>query len=383
MESITFLLIDADEASRNFLAQILHRKGYKTIYASTGQQGIAIASQDVPNMIIMDTNLPDMSGVKVIEELRLNRRTSVVPIIVLSSRSDPEEMRLCLAAGSNEYYVKSGMVTLTMVDSIPKILLQVKGKQSQDRQGLVFSFVSAKGGVGTSSLCANIAMNIARNVTESRVAVVDLVLPIGSIASMVGCPSEKNVVTLTDEENIGIDQIKAHICQPAQWMFDLIPGAPDPEQANRLQVRQIPAMVNSLRKNYDFIVIDLGRSLSKISMPIILDSDVIVLVLGTDHSSVKLTEKIWSYLKAQGVEPGRVYPVLNRAVGLEGLTKVEAERMLNLPIRLTFPYMMGNFSLANNQNVPITSKFPTDTASMILKQASIEMTQLATRLSIE
>jgi hypothetical protein len=44
------------------------------------------------------------------------------------------------------------------------------------------------------------------------------------------------------------------------------------------------------------------------------------------------------------------------------------------------PYMMGNFSLANNQNTPVSIKFPTDTASMVLKQAAIEMTQLAIKL---
>jgi hypothetical protein len=46
---------------------------------------------------------------------------------------------------------------------------------------------------------------------------------------------------------------------------------------------------------------------------------------------------------------------------------MEAEKILGLEIKLMIPYMMGNFTLANNQNTPLTIKFPTDTA-MVMKQ---------------
>ncbi len=44
------------------------------------------------------------------------------------------------------------------------------------------------------------------------------------------------------------------------------------------------------------------------------------------------------------------------------------------------PYMMGNFSLANNQNTPISLKFPTDTATMVMKQAALEMSQKVVKM---
>jgi hypothetical protein len=93
-----------------------------------------------------------------------------------------------------------------------------------------------------------------------------------------------------------------------------------------------------------------------------------------------LTKKLWHYLSGEGIQPKRVFPILNRAVGLEGLTKAEAEKILGLDIKLMIPYMMGNFTLANNQNTPISIKFPTDTATMVMKQASIEMTQVAIKM---
>jgi hypothetical protein len=59
---------------------------------------------------------------------------------------------------------------------------------------------------------------------------------------------------------------------------------------------------------------------------------------------------------------------------------MEAEKILGIEIKLMMPYMMGNFTLANNQNTPLTIKFPTDTASMVMKQAAMEMSQKVVKL---
>jgi hypothetical protein len=105
------------------------------------------------------------------------------------------------------------------------------------------------------------------------------------------------------------------------------------------------------------------------------------LVLGTDLSTITLTKKLWEYLNEQGIEQDKVFAILNRAVGLEGLTKAEAEKIIGLEIKLMMPYMMGNFTLANNLHTPIITKFPTDTASMVLKEAALAMSRQAIKSS--
>ena len=106
----------------------------------------------------------------------------------------------------------------------------------------------------------------------------------------------------------------------------------------------------------------------------------IVLTVGTNLSGVNLTKKAWNYLLDLGIEKDRLFPILNRAVGLEGLTKAEAEKILGFDIKLTVPYMVGNFALANNQNVPVNLKFPNDTVSIVLKQAAIEISKQAMKV---
>ncbi len=127
-------------------------------------------------------------------------------------------------------------------------------------------------------------------------------------------------------------------------------------------------------------LIDLGRSLSRISMPLIENADLIALIVSTDQSTISLTKTVWEYLQSKGVEPARVYAILNRAVGLEGVTKIEAEKIIGLEIKTSMPYLGSNFALANNQHLPFSQKFSKDTAAIVFRETAQEMADLARRL---
>jgi len=383
MDSTKILLIDTDEASRNFLAQMLHKNNYLVFHAASGKDGIAKASEDLPDLIIFDTNLNDLSAIELIEQLQQNPSTAHIPCVVLSSQSNPEEMQLCLQAGCVEYYVKSGMVMVTMVNAIPKLLLNTKRAHPENKEGLLIVFLSANGGLGTSSLCANIAMNVAQQTHPSTVAVVDMVLPMGSLAQIMGADDKEfNIIKISEQPTDALTAEYFHdkLILPPHWLIHLLPGSPDPEMSNHLLADHIPGVITALKKNYSFTMVDLGRALSKISLPIIHEADLIVLIMGTNLSTVSLTKKAWNYLLDLGIEKDRLFPILNRAVGLDGLTKAEVEKILGFEIKLTIPYMMGNFALANNQNTPVSIKFPNDTVSIVLKQAAIEMSKQAIKV---
>jgi len=383
MDPITILVIDADDANRNFLVQLLHKKNYQVRQASSGQEGIQMVEQAAPGMIIFDTKLPDLKAMDLVERLQYIPAMADVPCVVLTSHSDPEEMQACLQAGCAEYYVKSGMVMMTLVDAIPRLLAEGKRLRKRRDKGFLLVFLSAKGGTGTSSLCANFGMNLAVQQNQSRVAVADLVLPIGSISPLVGIPDPPfNLVTAAGQpvEKLTPDFLGSQLLVPPHWQFHLLPGAPDPETSLNLEAGHIPHIVDCMQRAYDYLLVDLGRSLSRISLPIIQAADLIVLILSTDLSTVNHTQKVWHYLRGQGIHPERVYPILNRAVGVEGLTKAEAEKALEIGINLMIPYMMGNFTLANNQHTPVSLKFPTDTATLILKQGAMEMSQKVVKL---
>ena len=382
-DGFNVLIIDEDENSRNLLVSLLGKRGHFARSSTTGQDGLQKIHDKTPSIIICDANLSDLGIPELIERLGSLPLTAGIPIVAISNRSDANEMERCLSAGCAEYYGKSGLNLISLVDALPKIIGShaIKGKAKAD-DGLLSVFLSPKGGSGTTSLCANIGACLAKNMAPAKVAMADLVLPMGSIASLVGYEGAFDIVDVAalPPADITSNYLLKNLIVQQNWNFYLLPGSPDPDRAGTLNVSQVPDILNSMIKTFDHTLVDFGRALSKISMPIIHKADVVVIVMGTDLSAVRLTNKLCQYLQSQKIEPERFFLLLNRAVGLEGISKFEAEKIIGLPIRMTIPYMMSNFTLANNQNLPVPVKYPTDTVTMMLNQATSEISSLAIKV---
>lgn len=384
----TILLLDENPSSRHFLANALREKQFNVLEAPSGKEALISAWRDMPHLILFDPVLTDIRDDEFISKLRTNPRTKNTPLVALSSDPGPARRDACINAGVDEYLVKSSQAMASLDQSLSRIFSQSSTTETagegEREPGLLFVFLSAKGGTGTSSLCANIAMNIKQAQAEARVVVADLVLPIGSIAPIVGYEGKLNIITVTDlpSSHMSGDYFPKNLPKPELWGFQLLPGSPDPQSANALKGDRVAYVVDTLRSIYDYVIVDLGRSLSRISLPLIQKADLIPLIVSTDRSSIELTKTTIHYLQSQGIDNQKIYSILNRAVGLEGATKAEAEATIGLPIKTTMPYMAGNFALANNLNQPITIKYPNDTASIILKDLSTDMVKLARRLRV-
>jgi Flp pilus assembly CpaE family ATPase len=379
---ISVLIVDSNPETRVPLTMALVHEQYRVTAAASGQDGLLLAWRDHPTVIFINMNLPE-GAIETIHNLRTDKRTEETPCIGYS-RAPTEQQRVgFLDAGGTAFT----MVPAAELNDVRALIHQVLGVKEEasageEKSACSIVFLSAKGGTGTSSLCANIANGIARTRAGQSLVVADLVLPIGSIAPIVGYPGNVNLASVATmpPDRVTVDYLQTNLPLINAWNFHLLAGSPDPQHANELKVDRAIDLMRILKGSFDLVLVDLGRALSRISLPIIQEACVVVLVVGTDVSSVGLTKTVWDYLKTQGVEDRRVFAVLNRAVGLEGLTKAEAESIIGLPIQATFPYMGGNFALANNRHEPILTKFPTDTAAFMLQQVCAQIPQLADRI---
>jgi Flp pilus assembly CpaE family ATPase len=384
---LSVLIVDEDVRSRNYLSALLFKQGYNVRTAALGKEGYIAALQNRPDAVIFDPAMSDIPAVEFTHKLRTDRRTAGILCIALARKENPAQMADLLGAGCTEYLIKNQenieKVLKLIADSSPQVqeTQPAAGTRRKKRRkgGLLCVFLSAKGGTGTSSLCANIAQNIASNQPEMDVAVMDMVLPIGSIGQMVGYHGDFNLITAATYPLDKLDgqYLRRNLTPLESWHFRLLSGSPDPEASNTLDASRIPVLIRAFRQAFDVTFVDLGRSLSRISLPIIQEADVVVVITGADLSTVNLTQITWNYLQQKGVDPHRIYMVMNRAVGLEGLGKSDAERIIGITLQATIPYMGGNFTLANNQHIPVLQKIPNDTAAMMLDQISYQILETA------
>jgi CheY-like chemotaxis protein len=86
----TVLLVEDDSWLRYIMAELLADDGYQVREAATGTQALALVEQETPDAVVLDLNLPELSGLDVLHELRTRRQLLNLPVIVMSGALDGE-----------------------------------------------------------------------------------------------------------------------------------------------------------------------------------------------------------------------------------------------------------------------------------------------------
>ena len=84
------LVVDDDSRNRRLVCDVLLAAGFRTIVAGTGREGVALAAEHLPDVILMDLSLPDMDGTEAARILRDDAGTAAIPVVLLSSISFEE-----------------------------------------------------------------------------------------------------------------------------------------------------------------------------------------------------------------------------------------------------------------------------------------------------
>ena len=100
---IRVLVVDDEAAIRRFLRTGLAAQGYDVVEAESGAQAIELAAKEPPDLVILDLGLGDMDGTQALQQLR---RTSLMPVVVLSVRNDEKEKVRALDLGADDYVTK-------------------------------------------------------------------------------------------------------------------------------------------------------------------------------------------------------------------------------------------------------------------------------------
>jgi len=97
------LIIEDDRAICSFMRRVLEANGYEALVAFSGRDGLSMLTSHCPDVVILDLGLPDMEGVQVLTELR---KWSLMPVVVVSARTDESEKVRMLDAGADDYITK-------------------------------------------------------------------------------------------------------------------------------------------------------------------------------------------------------------------------------------------------------------------------------------
>jgi CheY-like chemotaxis protein len=100
------LMIEDNEQNRDALSRRLQRHGYDVITAIDGRQGITMAQSELPDLILMDLNLPDVDGWEATRILKETPETRTIPIMAMTAHAIAGDQERALQAGCDDYHAK-------------------------------------------------------------------------------------------------------------------------------------------------------------------------------------------------------------------------------------------------------------------------------------
>lgn len=106
MSQKTILYVEDNEFNRKIVRQLLAKTSYRLLEAVDGEQGVASALAAPPDLILMDIQLPKISGLDATRQLRADPRTAGVPVIVVTSFALSGDENRAKAAGATAYLAK-------------------------------------------------------------------------------------------------------------------------------------------------------------------------------------------------------------------------------------------------------------------------------------
>ena len=345
-------IISNDEALRTTLTRICsNRNPAITVLAPLpGMQKDSLpTTAGKPDLVFIDAgSFEDLSG-----ELlqRVAERYPQAVIILLSSDRSPEHLIAAIRAGVRE--VLPLPVSANEVDAALDRLSSKLAIAGQQSEGKVLSFVSAKGGAGTTFVAANLGHALAL-LGKKRVLLIDLNTAFGDATLYVSdIKPERTLADVCNDINrLDINLLDSSLVRVSPT-FSILAAPAEPDPGGDLNADHLETIVNLARRHFDFVIFDLGRQVNSASVRVLDHSDDIYLVLQQSLPDLRGARHLIEIFGTLGYRREKVHLLLNRFESSAPLSSSEIERILSLNVDSRIP---NNFEVANdsiNQGVPV------------------------------
>jgi len=102
----TILIVEDNEKNMKLVRDILRHNGHATIEAPTGGEGVRLASEQKPDLILMDIQLPDIDGIEALRRIRADRALDAVAVIAVSASVMPDDQQKIVTSGFDAFVTK-------------------------------------------------------------------------------------------------------------------------------------------------------------------------------------------------------------------------------------------------------------------------------------
>ncbi|HET8576721.1 MAG TPA: response regulator [Methylomirabilota bacterium] len=106
MSGELILIVEDNERNRKLARDVLQHRGYHTIEAETGEEGVRLAKERLPALVLMDIELPGIKGIEALQILRADPATRGIPVMAVTASAMTHDRQKIMAAGFDAYQSK-------------------------------------------------------------------------------------------------------------------------------------------------------------------------------------------------------------------------------------------------------------------------------------
>jgi pilus assembly protein CpaE len=372
MDKIRVLIVDDIAETRENVRKLLQFESDVDVVgtARTGREGIQLAGELDPDVILMDINMPDIDGITATEEIR--RKSPYIQVVILSVQGDPNYMRRAMLAGARDFLTKPPMGD-DLISAIKRAGEMAHGERTKNTKqqvvisgagmlggmagfapiakGKIVVVYSPKGGTGCTTVAVNLA--IALNSEDTRTVLIDGNLQFGDVAIFVNEQGKNTVLDIAPRVDDLEPEILEEILVKHESSGIRILAAPlKPEHAERVSAEQFTKVLQFLQNMYSYIVVDTSTILTDVVLATIDISDVVVLITTQEIPAIKNARALLDLLQTMGVSKERILFAMNRYDKRISISPERISENLKHEIAVAIPFDEKIAITAVNRGVP-------------------------------
>ena len=317
-ERIRVLIVDDIAETRENLRKLLSFDiGIDVVgAASSGQEGIELAKEFQPHIVLMDINMPGMDGISATEVLL--QEVPTAQVVILSVQGETDYVRRAMLAGARDFLTKppSGdelMGTIRRVyekgraraEMMPPVAATASRRAAARvqgevrRAGQVIAVFGPKGGVGCTTIAVNLAIALQQVIgSDRKVALVDTNLQFGDVGVMLNLQASRSIADLASQtEEVDSDMLNSVLTPHSSGIKTLL-APPHPEAAEGLLnnpspdgeaggVSRLGTILKLMRKEFDIVVVDTWSWVDETTLTVFDAASMIILVVKPNIPSIK------------------------------------------------------------------------------------------------